>query len=119
MDSIMKTTMAMAESSIFDADSRLDKFDGSNYLRWKDRMQWLLTSFNVFYILSDDLAPIPTLDANASEKKKEEWRIARDKRASDETLCRGYILNTLAQKLYDIYSLLPTAKEVWNALNEK
>lgn len=119
MDATMKRSMAMQESSVFNGEDKLDKFDGSNYLRWQDRMKWLLTFLNVFYILSEDLAPLPTLDGHASEKKKEEWRQAKEKREAGETLCRGYILNTLSQKLYDIYSLLPTAKEVWISLNEK
>lgn len=34
-------------------------------------------------------------------------------------LCRNYILNSLADELYDYYSTLKTAKEIWDTLTKK
>ncbi|GJS99898.1 glucose-6-phosphate isomerase 1, chloroplastic [Tanacetum coccineum] len=41
------------------------------------------------------------------------------KREQDETLCRGYILNTLIDHLYDLYTPMTSAREIWNSLEEK
>ncbi|GJY60196.1 zinc finger, CCHC-type containing protein [Tanacetum coccineum] len=41
------------------------------------------------------------------------------KRDQDETLCRGYILSTLTDRLYDLYTPMTSAREIWNSLEEK
>ena len=30
---------------------KLDKFDGSNFIRWQDKMKFLLTALKIFYVL--------------------------------------------------------------------
>ena len=37
---------------------KLDKFDGSNFTRWKDKMRFMLTVLNVIYVLDPKLEPI-------------------------------------------------------------
>ncbi|KAJ9564882.1 LOW QUALITY PROTEIN: hypothetical protein OSB04_000848 [Centaurea solstitialis] len=37
----------------------------------------------------------------------------------DESLCRGYILNSLTDRLYDLYIPLKSTKEIWKALDHK
>ena len=37
---------------------KLDKFDGTNYLRWQDRMSWLLITLNLYYFLDPTLQPV-------------------------------------------------------------
>ncbi|GAV70489.1 hypothetical protein CFOL_v3_13987, partial [Cephalotus follicularis] len=39
----------------------------------------------------------------------------RKKREEDELLCRGYILNTLSDQLYDLFSQKKSVREIWNA----
>ena len=34
---------------------RLDRFDRSNFVRWKDKIKFLLTTLKVHYILDKDL----------------------------------------------------------------
>ncbi|KAL0463234.1 UNVERIFIED_CONTAM: hypothetical protein Slati_0211000 [Sesamum latifolium] len=87
-------------------------FDGSNYPRWKDKMMFLLTFLKVAYIL-DLNQPTPEAKKNESNDAK----VARLKREEDELLCRGHILNTLSDRLFDLYALMnqqqtsPTRKE--------
>jgi hypothetical protein len=76
----------------------LDRFDGTNYTRWQDKMTFLLTSLKVHYVLDPDLTPFPEPTKNDSEEVKKE----RMKRKEDELLCRGHILNTLSDRLYDL-----------------
>lgn len=97
------------------ADSKLARFDGTNYTRWKDRMVFFLTALKIFYVLEADLTviPDPTPDDSDSLKKK------RNKRKEDELVCRGYILNSLTDRLYDLYRNLSSPKEIWNALEAK
>ncbi|KAL6316620.1 hypothetical protein AAG906_018875 [Vitis piasezkii] len=37
---------------------RLDRFDGSNFTRWQDKVRFLLTALKIFYILDPTLAPL-------------------------------------------------------------
>ena len=34
---------------------KLDKFDGSNFIRWQDKMKFLLTALKIFYVLDPNL----------------------------------------------------------------
>ncbi|KAK4383346.1 hypothetical protein Sango_2783700 [Sesamum angolense] len=76
-------------------------FDRSNYPRWKDNMMFLLTFLKVTYIL-DPNQPAATTKENESNDAK----VARLKREQDELLCRGHILNTLSDRLFDLYASL-------------
>ncbi|RVW71440.1 hypothetical protein CK203_057561 [Vitis vinifera] len=38
---------------------RLDRFNGSNFTRWQDKVRFLLTTLKIFYILDPTLAPLP------------------------------------------------------------
>ncbi|GKA48514.1 hypothetical protein Tco_0741472, partial [Tanacetum coccineum] len=65
---------------MFGSDTiKLDRMDGMNFTRWKEKMKFLLTAFKVYYVLEGPPTGVMT---------EEEER----KREQDETLCRGYIL---------------------------
>ncbi|GKA50159.1 retrovirus-related pol polyprotein from transposon TNT 1-94 [Tanacetum coccineum] len=65
---------------MFGSDTiKLDRMDGMNFTRWKEKMKFLLTAFKVYYVLEGPPVGVMT---------EEEQR----KREQDETLCRGYIL---------------------------
>nr|GEW84876.1 glucose-6-phosphate isomerase 1, chloroplastic [Tanacetum cinerariifolium] len=85
---------------------KLDIMDGMNFTHWKEKMKFLLTAFKVYYVLEGPPVGVMT---------KEEQR----KREQDETLCRGYILSTLIDRLYDLYTLMTSARDIWNSLKEK
>lgn len=43
----------------------------------------------------------------------------RQKREEDEMLCKGHILNTLSDRLYDLFTETKSAREIWNSLEYK
>ena len=94
---------------------RLDRLDGTNFTRWQDKMKFLLTTMKVSYVLDENLAAIPPPTENDTEALKQQ----RTKREEDELLCRGHILNTLSDRLYDLYTPLKSPKEIWDALEAK
>ncbi|GAV76636.1 hypothetical protein CFOL_v3_20109 [Cephalotus follicularis] len=103
---------------------KLDRFDGNNFARWQDKMIFLLTALTIYYILDPDLLPIeepvPNDDgtqpsAEAIDKVIKE----KKKRAEDELLCRGHIPNTLSDRLYDLFTEMKSAREIWTALEFK
>ena len=94
---------------------KLDRFDGTNYTRWKDKMMFFLTALKVAYVLDPNLPQIPVSSPDETENVKEE----RTKRQEDELLCRGHILNTLSDRLYDLFTSVQSPREIWNALEFK
>ena len=46
---------------------KLDRFDGTNFTRWQDKLKFLLTALKIFYILDPELAPIPEPQDNDNE----------------------------------------------------
>uniref|UniRef100_A0A2N9JAE7 CCHC-type domain-containing protein n=1 Tax=Fagus sylvatica TaxID=28930 RepID=A0A2N9JAE7_FAGSY len=94
---------------------KLDKFDGSNFIRWQDKMKFLLTALKIFYVLDPNLQPISDPTPQDTEQLKQQ----RIKREEDELVCRGHILNTLSDRLYDLFTTMTSPKEIWKALETK
>ncbi|RVW41670.1 Retrovirus-related Pol polyprotein from transposon TNT 1-94 [Vitis vinifera] len=94
---------------------RLDRFDGSNFTRWQDKVRFLLTALKIFYILDPTLAPLP----KPKENDTPQVVAARKKREEDELICKGHILNALSDRLYDLYTNTNSAREIWEALENK
>ena len=94
---------------------KLDRFDGTNFSQWKDKMKFLLTALKLFYVLDPNLMPFPTV----SDKDTDEIKAQRKKRDEDELICRGHILNTLSDRFHDLYTSMKSPKEIWNALEAK
>ncbi|KAK3030868.1 hypothetical protein RJ639_037325 [Escallonia herrerae] len=91
---------------------KLDRFDGNNYARWKDKIMFLLTALRISYTLDPELSlpseeprtsaeGVPP-DAEEIERVKKE----RKKREEGELLCLGHILNGLSNRLYDLFTKL-------------
>ena len=111
----METTQETAFKVMNQDFIKLDRFDGTNFNRWKDKMQFLLTAMKISYLLDPTLAPVSPPANDVSDEINAE----RKKRAEDEVLCRGHILNTLSNRLYDLYASLSSPKEIWDALEAK
>ncbi|XP_020242803.1 uncharacterized protein LOC109821020 [Asparagus officinalis] len=87
-------------------------------------MTFLLTALKISYILNPNLQPIedpkPSADGKQpTEEEIEEIKKQKAKREEDEVLCRGHILNTLSDRLYDLFTRIKSAREIWNALEFK
>jgi hypothetical protein len=94
---------------------KLDRFDGTNFTRWKDKLMFLLTALKIAYVLDPNLSKLPELTDNDSDQLKAKCK----KREEDEVVCRGHILNTLFDRLYDLFTSMKSPKEIWEALEFK
>ena len=94
---------------------RLDRFDGYNFTMWQDKVKFLLTALKICYILDPALAPLP----EPKEDDTAEVVVKRKKREEDEFICRGYILNVLSDRLYELYTNTHSSREIWEVLENK
>ena len=68
-----------------------------------------------FYVLDQNLMSFPP----AIDEDTYEIKAQRKKQEEDELICRGHILNTLSDRLYDFYTSMKSPKEIWNAFEAK
>ena len=78
-------------------------------------MKFLLIALKLFYVLDSNLMHFPL----ASDEDTDEIKAQRKKWEEDELICRGHILNTLLDRLYNLYTSMKSPKEIWNALEAK
>ena len=78
-------------------------------------MKFLLTALKLFYVLDSNLMPFPT----TTDEDIDEIKAQRKKQVEDKLICRGHILNTLLDCLYDLYTSMNSPKEIRNTLEEK
>nr|GEU36320.1 zinc finger, CCHC-type [Tanacetum cinerariifolium] len=91
---------------------KLDKFEGHDFRRWQKKMHFLLTTLKVVYVLT---TPMPKLLEDATV---DAIRI-RVKWENDDYICRGHILNGMSDSLFDVYTNVESAKELWDSLESK
>ncbi|KAL5553812.1 hypothetical protein UlMin_041213 [Ulmus minor] len=101
-------------ASFLNPNVQLDRFDGTNLSAGK--LFFLITILKIAYVLDPNLQPLPEPDDIIDTDK---LKVERKKRVEDEVMCRGHILNTLSEKLYDFYNSMKTPKEIWTALEYK
>jgi uncharacterized protein with NAD-binding domain and iron-sulfur cluster len=102
----METNMNSSVRVAKDVKIKLNCFDGTNYTRWMDKMVFMFTSLKICYILDPNM---PAL----SKSQEDEYVIVKTeilKCEEDEVPCQGYILNTLTNRLYDIFFKLRSLK---------
>nr|GEW49879.1 zinc finger, CCHC-type [Tanacetum cinerariifolium] len=105
----------MAENTVKDMTTnfgKLDKFEGHDFRRWQKKMHFLLTTLKLVYVLT---TPMPKLLKDATV---EAIRI-RAKWEYDDYICRGHILNGMSYSLFDVYTNVESAKELWDSLEFK
>ncbi|RVW87884.1 Retrovirus-related Pol polyprotein from transposon TNT 1-94 [Vitis vinifera] len=90
-----------------------EKFSELNFKRWQQKMLFYLTTLNLARFLTED----------APKLKEDEHDIqvisAIDAWKHSDFLCRNYVMNGLADSLYNVYSDKKTAKELWESLDRK
>ncbi|XP_031402563.1 uncharacterized protein LOC116212127 [Punica granatum] len=85
----------------------------------KDKMLFLLTVLNVAYVLDSNLQPLEDPAPNATPEEIAKVAELKKKREEDKFTCCGHILNTLSDRLYDLYMSMQSPMEIWKALEEK
>ena len=51
---------------------KLDKFDRTNFTRWKDKLMFLLNALKIAYVLDPNLSKLPKPTNNDSDQLKAE-----------------------------------------------
>ena len=95
-------------TSFLNHSVHLDHFDGTNFTCWKGKLFFLLTVLKVAYVLDMKLEPFP----EPREDDTEIVKAARKRRENDGLMCRGHILNTLSNKLFDLYNSMTSPVEI-------
>ncbi|XP_048133213.1 uncharacterized protein LOC115733258 [Rhodamnia argentea] len=90
-----------------------EKFNGSDFKRWQQKMLFYLTTLNLARFPNKDAPKLDEVETN-NEKVA-----AVDAWKHSNFLCRNYVLNGLDNILYNVYSPLKTAKELWESLDKK
>ncbi|CAN6720600.1 unnamed protein product [Malus baccata var. baccata] len=92
---------------------KLEKFKGLDFKIWQQKMLFFLTTMNLAHVVKEE-APKPNENPMTKEIVMviEAWN-------HSEFCCRNYILNSLDDNLYNIYSLCKLAKELWESLEKK
>nr|GEV04078.1 zinc finger, CCHC-type [Tanacetum cinerariifolium] len=91
---------------------KLDKFEGHDFRRWQKKMHFLLTTLKVVRVLT---TPMPELLEDATV---EAIRI-RAKWENDDYICNVHISNGMSDSLFDVYTNVESAKELWDSLESK
>ena len=90
-----------------------ERFNGTDFKRWQQKTLFYLTTLNLARFLNEDG---PKLDVGETDKEK---LATMDAWNHSDFLCRNYVLNGLENTLYNVYSPLKTAKELWDSLDKK
>lgn len=69
-----------------------DRFDGTNFTQWQDKMMFLCTALKISNVLDPNLQPFPEPSDKDIDNIKANWK----KREEDDIVSRGHILNTLS-----------------------
>ncbi|CAL1388160.1 unnamed protein product [Linum trigynum] len=102
----------MAGSGAVDIN-RPFRFVGVNFRRWRQKMEFYLTTKKLAHCLTSMPVELP-------EEATDEERAASAREREHDFLCKNYILNGLADDLYDYYANSKnTAMMVWDALQKK
>ncbi|GKA29479.1 hypothetical protein Tco_0715724, partial [Tanacetum coccineum] len=91
---------------------KLDKFEGNDFRHWQKKMHLLLTTLKVVYVLSTPMPEFIKDEPLKQTRKQCKWE-------NDDYICRGNILNGMADALFDVYQNAGSTKELWDRLESK
>jgi hypothetical protein len=89
----------------FAAVLKPDPFNDKNFLIWKAKMELWLTAMSCYHAAEGK-------PANLSAEDEAKFK-------ADDNLFRGAVISALDTKFQKIYIILPTGKNLWDALVEK
>jgi hypothetical protein len=82
-----------------------DPFDSKNFLIWKAKMELWLTAMSCYHAAEGK--PVNILPEDEAKFK------------ADDNLFRGAVISALDTKFQKSYIILPTGKELWDAVGEE
>ena len=90
-----------------------EKFSGTDFKIWQQKMLFYLTTLNLARFLRED--------AHILKEDETDRQVvaAVDAWQHADFLCQNYILNELDNTLYNVYSPIKTANELWESLEKK
>ncbi|GAB2278393.1 hypothetical protein Dimus_039287 [Dionaea muscipula] len=105
--------MGLTSSVAIPHGEKLEKFSGSNFRRWQQKMHFYLTTLSLARFVSEEKSVLLEGETDRVQiLTVEAW-------VHSDFLCRNYILNGLSDTLYNVYSVTSTAKELWDSLDRK
>jgi len=91
---------------------KLDNFEGVGFRRWQKKMHFFVTILNVVCVLN---TPYP-METENETLEQARWR---SKFENDDCIYQGHILNSISNALFDVHPGMASAKELWEALENK
>mgnify|MGYP003702407969 CR=1 FL=1 len=89
------------------------QINGTEFKRWQQKILFYLTTLNLVRFLREEASAL-------KESERDRQVVAAvDAWKHSDFLCRNYILNGFDNMLYNVYSPLKTAKELWDSLEKK
>lgn len=107
-----------------------EKFLGSNFKQWKQKMLFYLTTLGLANYLNDDTPSAPVMQdtdpnamsaetSQAAQDDNRRRQLAYDAWVHSDFLCKNYILNCLSDALYTAFCSVSTARDLWEKLDRK
>ncbi|KAL1544054.1 cleavage and polyadenylation specificity factor subunit 1-like [Salvia divinorum] len=90
------------------------KFVEMDFKRWQQKMLFYQIILEVVNFLREDELPAPSED-----KTRVDVYINYDNWRKGDYLYKNFILSALDDSLYNVYSVVPTSKEMWDNLDKK
>ena len=84
-----------------------ENFDELNFNAWRLKIIFGMQLLKIYYVISEE-----KLNFEEDSKIEVSWE-------RDDHFCRSYLLYCLIGHLIDVYSNKPSAKHIWNALEDK
>ena len=85
--------------------NKLENFQGVDFRRWQKKMHFLLTTLKVVYMVSTPMLEEKRDETPAEIRKRCKWE-------NDDYICRGHILNSMCDPLFDIYQNVESVKQL-------
>ena len=90
-----------------------EKFNGNDFKIWQHKMLFYLTTLNLARFLCEDA---PVCNENETDRQV---IVVVDAWKHLDFLRKNYILDGLDNTLYNVYSLITKAREMWESLDRK
>lgn len=110
---IVAPTTSQTITVLVNHGEKSEKFNGLNFKRWQQKTLFYLTTLNLVRFLTETA---PVLNEGEGDIQAVS---ALDTWKHSDFLCQNYIMNSLADTLYNVYSAMKNTKELWESLDRK